>query len=64
LDRLDLEKLRVSLVRRQHILNYEYDYMSHEFALCLELPQYLHEAGWTAGQRVVACTQVIHYFEA
>ncbi|CAG8532054.1 4999_t:CDS:10 [Paraglomus brasilianum] len=22
-----------------------------------QLPQYLHEAGWTAGQRVVACTQ-------
>ncbi|CAI2182999.1 13767_t:CDS:10 [Funneliformis geosporum] len=23
----------------------------------LEIPQYLHEAGWTAGDRVIACTQ-------
>jgi ATP-dependent RNA helicase DDX35 len=23
----------------------------------LEIPQYLHEAGWASGGRVVACTQ-------
>ena len=26
-------------------------------ACCSEVPQYLHEAGWTAGNRMVACTQ-------
>ncbi len=23
----------------------------------LEIPQYLHESGWTSGGRIVACTQ-------
>jgi hypothetical protein len=25
--------------------------------MCAEVPQYLHEAGWTAGNRMIACTQ-------
>lgn len=24
---------------------------------CLEIPQYLYEAGWAAGNNVIACTQ-------
>jgi ABC-type lipoprotein export system ATPase subunit len=23
-----------------------------------QIPQYLHEAGWTAGNRIIGCTQV------
>ena len=29
----------------------------HSYLFPTEIPQYLHESGWSAGGRVIACTQ-------
>lgn len=44
-------KLLVRRNSKTHLLLY------HNSSLPLEIPQYLHEAGWTAGGAVIACTQ-------
>jgi ATP-dependent RNA helicase DDX35 len=43
------------VAERQHVRRLEHIYISHHTSS--ELPQYLHEAGWTAHGATIACTQ-------
>lgn len=56
--RRDVVNRHVSLLLLQHRATlYTVFYHSVNLSLTLEIPQYLHEAGWTSQNLVVACTQ-------